>query len=82
MYTEWLATEHHRIHLIEEWPEGPIKEASLASARSALDSLLRNAPPDAGPFVCAACAGSSRLAPVIEYPSRVSDTVTPATSAA
>ena len=40
MQSEWLALEHHRIHLMEQWPDGPRKEAGLNSARSALQSLL------------------------------------------
>ncbi len=54
MHTAWLATEHNRIHLIEEWPEGPRKEAALASARSALESLQRSLPCDET-FRCAIC---------------------------
>lgn len=54
MCREWLAMEHYRIHVMEEWPDGPRKEAGLAAARSALESLMRTMPQ--GPsFLCAAC---------------------------
>ena len=36
---EWLAVEHYRIHLMELWPDGPRKEAGLAAAHSAIESM-------------------------------------------
>jgi len=51
---EWLAVEHYRIHLMELWPDGPRKEAGLAAARSAIESMgcmrARSS------FRCATCA--------------------------
>jgi hypothetical protein len=41
MHSEWLAMEHYRIHLMETWPEGPVKEAGPAAAWSALESPPR-----------------------------------------
>ena len=70
MYTDWLAQEHYRMHLIEEWPEGPRKDAGLAAARSALESLKRAAPIDAPAFTCHICASRRRVT-VIEYISHV-----------
>ena len=55
MYREWLAAEHHRIHVMELWPDGPRKEAGLAAARSALDSLAGTMPKGSS-FECATCA--------------------------
>ena len=57
MYTEWLATEHYRLHVIETWPNGPRKETALAAARSALGSLLRTTPINGAEFRCAICVG-------------------------
>lgn len=34
MISTWLAVEHHRIPLIENWPDGARKQASLASPSS------------------------------------------------
>ena len=68
MYTEWLATEHHRMHLIEKWPDGPLKEASLAAARSALAGLESTAPAEASAFSCEICAARRGSASVVEYP--------------
>jgi hypothetical protein len=55
MHSEWLAVEHYRIHVMERWPDGPCKEAGLAAARSALESLGR-ALPKGSSFACATCA--------------------------
>ena len=58
MQSEWLAVEHHRIHLMEQWPDGPRKEAGLNSARSALKSLLVSAP-SSDSFACGVCSSKS-----------------------
>lgn len=63
MHREWLAGEHYRIHLMELWPDGPRKEAGLAAARSALESL-EGAMPEGSSFACAIC-GSSQTVTVI-----------------
>jgi len=52
---EWLAVEHHRIHVMELWPDGPRKEAGIAAARSAIESLAPALPGGAS-FCCATCA--------------------------
>jgi hypothetical protein len=54
MHREWLAGEHYRIHVMELWPDGPRKEAGLAAARSALDSLA-GIMPEGSSFACATC---------------------------
>jgi hypothetical protein len=56
MYTEWLAIEHYRLHLMEEWPEGARRDAGLAAARSALNSLEQTAPRNCSGFECAICS--------------------------
>jgi hypothetical protein len=50
-----IAFEHYRIHVIELWPDGPRKEAGLASARSVLDRMGRTMPGGSS-FACAICA--------------------------
>jgi hypothetical protein len=44
MYSQWLKTEHDRLHIVEQWPDGPQKSAALAAIRSSLNSLARTAP--------------------------------------
>jgi hypothetical protein len=61
MHTQWLAQEHYRIHLIEEWPEGPRKEAGLAAAKAALLSLEQTAPKPGATFLCEICAARQDL---------------------
>lgn len=55
MYTEWLAMEHYRMHLMEQWPEGARKDAGLAAARAAIEGLEQGAPAGSK-FVCDVCA--------------------------
>ena len=56
MYSELLAQEHYRIHVMEQWPDGPRRDAGLAAARSALATLLRTPPVGASGFMCDICA--------------------------
>ena len=56
MQQEWLAVEHHRIHVMETWPDGVRKQAGLAAARATLESLARSAP-KASSFACIICGG-------------------------
>ena len=60
----WLTAEHHRIHVIDLWPEGPRKEVRLTAARSALDSLAR-AMPKGSSFGCSICASRRQTVTVI-----------------
>jgi hypothetical protein len=56
MQREWLAAEHYRLHMMERWPEGSVKDAGLAAARSALENLTRTVP-QASSYLCPVCAG-------------------------
>ena len=62
-----IAFEHYRIHVIELWPDGPRKDAGLASARSVLDRMVR-AMPEGSSLACAICASRRRI--VTEMPDR------------
>ncbi len=55
MHSERMAFQHYRIHVMEQWSDGPAKEAGLASARSMLDSIVQNKPEEVS-FLCAVCA--------------------------
>jgi hypothetical protein len=70
MYSEWMAGEHYRIHVMELWPDGPRKEAGLVAARHALDSLTR-AMPKGFSFVCTTCASRRQTVTVIPCAPRV-----------
>ena len=72
MHFQWFSTEHHRLHIIEEWPDGPQKQAALAAVRSKLASLARHLPPDSDVAHCEICLnhkerrGLVALAPVAD----------------
>jgi hypothetical protein len=70
MHSEWLAMEHYRIHLMETWPDGPVKEAGLAAARSAFESQVRAAPKGSS-FTCATCASRRKAVTVMPSAPRV-----------
>jgi hypothetical protein len=37
MHFQWLSMEHYRLHIAEEWPDGPYKEATLAAIHSTIE---------------------------------------------
>lgn len=55
MNSQWLKTEHHRLHVVEEWPDGPQKEAALSAIRSKLASLMHYLPPESRGSGCEIC---------------------------
>jgi hypothetical protein len=60
MHAEWIAAEHHRLHLIEEWPEGRHKEVALAAIHSSLRSLLQLHRSEEPLGACAVCLSRKR----------------------
>ena len=61
MHLEWLAVEHYRLHVVEEWPDGPHKHAALAAIRSSLASLTKRHPEMGDPY-CEICSSRERSA--------------------
>jgi hypothetical protein len=70
MYRDSLAMEHYRLHVIERWPDGPVKHAGLAAVRSTLESLETIAPTSASLFECATCISDRRTAKLVHFPNR------------
>ena len=68
MIFEWIAMEHHRMHRVEEWPDGPHKRAALAAIDSALQGLLRLQRPGANLLVCEVCQNRKKASPVVAFP--------------
>lgn len=64
MISEWIAVEHQRLHVVETWPHGPRKEATLAAIHSTLSSLDENWR-TATSHVCIACRDARS---VVEFP--------------
>jgi hypothetical protein len=67
IHAEWIATEHHRLHLIEEWPDGPHKEVALAAIQSSLHSLLQNHQPDGPLATCEICLSRNKATGELEF---------------
>lgn len=59
MNANWIAMEHYRLHVVEDWAEGPRKDAALTAIRSALDGLERSLPDLA--FECCVCGAPVAL---------------------
>jgi hypothetical protein len=55
------------LHLIEEWPDGPHKDAALAAIHSALEGLLRTHRAGNLP-VCEVCLSRPNPPVVLELP--------------
>ena len=64
MTFEWIAMEHQRLHLVEEWPDGPYKQAALAAIHSTLDGLLRTLHHGAALPVCEVCLNRKKPVPL------------------
>lgn len=71
MHRDWLAMEHYRMHVMEQWPDSPRKAAGLAAVRSTIESLQKTAPADAAEFVCCDCLGQRVRPNVIQFPASV-----------
>jgi hypothetical protein len=67
MHAEWIATEHHRLHIIEEWPEGPHKEVAMAAIQSSLQSLLQNHGHDGALAACEVCLSRNKAIGKLEF---------------
>lgn len=68
MHFQWFTTEHHRLHVVEEWPDSPHKEAALAAIRSKLASLARNLPSGSHLVDCEACLNREDHSGIVAFP--------------
>lgn len=68
MHFQWFKTEHYRLHVIEEWPDSPHKQAALAAIRSKLASLARNLPREFHWHDCEICLNRREHSPVLAFP--------------
>ncbi|HYL34573.1 MAG TPA: hypothetical protein VEV17_01525 [Bryobacteraceae bacterium] len=71
MRFEWFATEHYRLHSVEEWPDGPHKEVALSAIRSSLASLTRNLPSGVKLPGCEVCLSRKHASGVVPFPSGI-----------
>ena len=66
MTPKWIAMEHYRLHNVEQLPDSPYKEATLAAIHSALIGLL-GATSTRSP-ACSVCWKRRNEPGVIEFP--------------
>jgi hypothetical protein len=52
---QWLLMEHHRLHIVEEWPDGSYKEATLAAIHSTIERAGQNSRAPIGVPECIIC---------------------------
>lgn len=64
--TEWLASEHQRLHDVEQWPDSPRKQAVLGAIQSTLDSIARHPGTAQGTFTCFVCQSRKTKLIVLE----------------
>jgi len=64
--TEWLASEHQRLHNVEQWLDSPRKQAVLGAIQSTLDSLSRHPGTAQGKFSCFLCESRKAKLKVLE----------------
>ena len=68
MRNQWIASEHHRLHTVEAWPESPYKDATLRAIHSTLASLAENAGVATGFPACEICLSRRRSSAVVRFP--------------
>jgi hypothetical protein len=62
---EKFAAEHHRLHSVEQWPDGIRKEALVRAIESTIESLSRHPGGDGG-FSCIVCENRRMNLKVLE----------------
>jgi hypothetical protein len=68
MRKQWLAIEHSRLHVIENWPESAKREISLQAVRSAIRSLTGDDDPWSAE--CLICGEPKHSGLLLELPKR------------
>ncbi len=58
MIRNWLMVEHHRLHVVEQWPESPHRNATLAAIRKSIQTLTWDNGALAGFAHCAQCGNA------------------------
>jgi hypothetical protein len=68
MRSQWIASEHHRLHTVECWPDSPYKEATLRAIRAAIASLTGDSSMPACVPLCEVCLNRRRITTVLRFP--------------
>jgi len=64
-----IKMEHYRLHVVEEWPDSPHKQAVLAATRSTLGRLQTDLPSGFELPRCMVCSSRRAGSAVLEFPS-------------
>jgi hypothetical protein len=67
MRNQWIASEHHRMHTVEGWPDGPYKDATLRAIQSSISSLEQGSS-DAAELACEVCLSRRRVTTIVRFP--------------
>ena len=67
MRYQWITAEHHRLHIVEGWPESPYKEATLGAIHSALRSLAQDPGLVASLPPCEVCMNRRKISAVVPF---------------
>jgi hypothetical protein len=70
MRYEWIASEHHRLHTVEAWPDSPYKEATLRAIHSTLAGLAQEPSLADSLPACEVCRSRSRVSAVVTFPGK------------
>ena len=68
MRYQWIASEHHRLHTVEGWPESPYKEATLRAIHSSLARLMQVPDVAASLPPCEVCLNRRKVSTVVRFP--------------
>ena len=67
MNSQWLKTEHDRLHIVELWPEGPHKQAALAAIWSKIASLTLTVATKGHHLECEICLSRQTMG-IVRFP--------------
>jgi hypothetical protein len=68
MRNQWIASEHHRLHTVEGWPDSAHKDATLRAIHSTLASLAQDPSLAASLPVCPVCFSRRKVSTVVRFP--------------
>jgi hypothetical protein len=71
MRLQWLSMEHYRLHIVEEWPDGSYKEATLAAIHSTIKRTGQNSLGPIGVAECTICLSRRKTSELLEFPQRL-----------
>jgi hypothetical protein len=66
MRSQWIASEHYRLHTVEGWPDSPYKEATLRAIHSTLESLSQDPAQNVSSPPCQICLSRRKASGVLK----------------